>query len=124
MCIWYAYCCVPIIIPHSDNRDALGISSVQLDHPLHRIGPGNHGAGKLRARILHPQSQGGRSTLDQGSDQLRRHQVLGSGRLPVQSLCGYDAPELDLSSLYTWNLKQLYTYIEFDWVDPETKVRK
>jgi hypothetical protein len=38
-------------------------------------------------------------------------------------LAGKEANYVDLSPLYTWNLKQLYAYIEFEWVDPTSNVR-
>lgn len=28
----------------------------------------------------------------------------------------------DLSALYTWNLKQLYVFLEFQWTDPASQV--
>jgi hypothetical protein len=35
---------------------------------------------------------------------------------------GKTSINVDLSPLYTWNLKQLYVYLEFEWTDPATKV--
>lgn len=35
---------------------------------------------------------------------------------------GKECFSVDLTSLYTWNLKQLFLYIEVEWTDPQTNV--
>lgn len=44
---------------------------------------------------------------------------MGATLIQVQSESKYCPLKLDLSSLYTWNLKQLFVYIEVTWVNED-----